>query len=276
MGVAQGEARVNFTHAELRSLGEDQALFSSLAAMEGVTYREVASRRTYRFELDGAAYFAKVHYGVGWAEIFKNLTSLRLPIVDASNELEAIRRLETLDVPTMTPVAYVCLGANPANRHSAIVTKELPDTVSLEELFLTETVSAPARRKLVGEVARLTKRMHEGGINHRDLYICHFHLRRGTLESSPDLYVIDLHRAQCRSRTPTRWLVKDVAGLFFSTFDAGLTIRDYLRFVRRYSGKPVNRALREDAAFWQAVVERASRLYRNEFGDLPPAIEAMI
>ena len=56
-------------------------------------HREVASRRTLRFEVAGRSYFAKLHRGVGVGEILKNLVVLRRPVVDASNEYRACRHL---------------------------------------------------------------------------------------------------------------------------------------------------------------------------------------
>jgi hypothetical protein len=47
----------------------------------------------------------------------------------------------------------------------------------------------------------------------------------------PIIPLIDLHRAQLRKKTPRRWVVKDVAGLYFSVMDIGLTQRDLFRFV---------------------------------------------
>jgi hypothetical protein len=47
--------------------------------------------------------------------------------------------------------------------------------------------------------------------------------------------------------------VKDVAALYFSSMDIGLTARDYLRFKRHYQ--------QQDAQFWQQVEARAQKLY---------------
>ncbi len=55
-------------------------------ALQGEVYREVEQRRTLKVELDGRPYFLKLHLGVGWAEIFKNLVTLRIPVVGAKNE----------------------------------------------------------------------------------------------------------------------------------------------------------------------------------------------
>jgi heptose I phosphotransferase len=109
--------------------------------------------------------------------------------------------------------------------------------------------------------------MHGAGINHRDYYLCHFHLDERSLgERSPRCHVIDLHRAQLRRRTPRRWRVKDLAGLYFSAMDCGLTRRDLLRFVHHYTGGELRRAVQRDAKLWRQVARRAERLYAREHG----------
>ena len=79
------------------------------------------------------------------------------------------------------------------------------------------------------------------------------------------LILIDLHRAQQRLRTPFRWCVKDIGGLYFSAMDIGLTQCDLFRFIRTYIGKSLRQALREDRRFWKAVQCRAMKNFRKEF-----------
>jgi lipopolysaccharide core heptose(I) kinase len=115
--------------------------------------------------------------------------------------------------------------------------------------------------------------MHTAGINHRDFYLCHFHLDLSTLhEPQPRCYLIDLHRAQIRPRTPRRWQVKDLAGLYFSAIDCGLTRRDLLRFMHHYSPGGLKAVLGRDLSLWQSVEKRARALYIKERGKLPPAL----
>ena len=57
--------------------------FKTLRAMEGNIHRQFNSRKTFQFFLNGKSYFAKLHTGVGWAEILKNILQFRLPIVGA-------------------------------------------------------------------------------------------------------------------------------------------------------------------------------------------------
>ena len=47
--------------------------FGAVEQLTGEEFRNVKSRRTIRFVIDGRGFFLKFHRGVGWREIFKNL-----------------------------------------------------------------------------------------------------------------------------------------------------------------------------------------------------------
>ena len=114
--------------------------------------------------------------------------------------------------------------------------------------------------------------MHRAGVNHRDFYICHFLLHTDKAVTADDfrLSLIDLHRAQVRATTPHRWRNKDLAGLYFSALDIGLTRRDRLRFLRDYFNKPLREILRDEAALLSWLEGKAERLYRRKqrYGDV--------
>ncbi len=96
-------------------------------------YRNKEGRKTLRFEQGGHSFFLKLHSGVGWAEIIKNLLQGRLPVVGAANEYHAVRALERIGVDTMSVAAYTSTGRNPAAKQSLLVTDDLVGTVSLED-----------------------------------------------------------------------------------------------------------------------------------------------
>lgn len=253
-----------------KALGADP--FTALMQMPGALYRATGRRQTLRVEIAGQAYFLKRHHGVGWREIVKNLLYLRPPVLGAATEVRAIRRLEQLGVPTLRCVGWGQRGWNPARRQSFALTRALDDTVSLED-FCADWGRTPGdlrrlriKRTLVRELATTARTLHGHGVNHRDFYLCHFLLQR----SSPgltapgarlDLHLIDLHRVQQRRRTPERWRVKDLAGLYFSALDAGLTRGDCFRFLRLYGGEPLRTEL--NRAFWRKVGAQAAFLYRK-------------
>jgi heptose I phosphotransferase len=248
-------------------------------APEQDIYRNKEGRKTLRFEQGGRSFFLKLHSGVGWAEIFKNLLQGRLPVVGAANEYHAVQALERVGVDTLSVAAYTSTGRNPAAKQSLLVTDDLVGTVSLEDYCANWADTPPeprVRLRLILKLADSARRMHGAGINHRDFYICHFHLDESSLaEQPPRCYLIDLHRAQIRGRTPRRWRIKDLAGLYFSAMDCGLQRRDLLRFMHHYSEGGLRRALGEDARLWRQVERRARQLYRKGHGTEPPVIGAV-
>ena len=160
-----------------RCVPEGVLAMDYLLSLQGEIYRQQPGRRTLRFQCDGRGYFLKAHEGVGWREIFKNLFSLRLPVIGARNEWRAIRRLDALGVDTMRLVGYGRKGLNPARQRSFVVTEELANTISLEDFCREWPTNPPpltVKRALLNRVADMARTLHANGVNHRDFYICHF------------------------------------------------------------------------------------------------------
>lgn len=265
-----------YINNELRQSLKGEDSFYQVMNIEGKVYREALGRRTLRFTRGSKDYFLKIHTGVGWPEIFKNIIYLRAPVVGALNEWHGVHRLKDLEIDTMTVAAHGIRGRNPATKHSFIITEALPTETSLED-FCGEWKNNPPRtlkqirlkRWILNKVVETARVIHENGANHRDFYLCHFLLdahfeadEHVSVESK--LYLIDLHRLQMRRKTPERWAVKDIAGLYYSSKEIGLTKRDLLRFMRLYSGKSLREILAEDMSFWAKVESRGNRLYESE------------
>ncbi|MCC7310017.1 MAG: lipopolysaccharide core heptose(I) kinase RfaP [Sulfuritalea sp.] len=246
-----------------RTLWAGQDPFAAADALQGEVLRALEGRRTLRTEIAGRGYYAKIHRGIGWREILKNLLSGRLPVLGAGNEWRALERLTALGIDTMRAVAFGERGGNPARRQSFIVTEELAPTVSLEDYCRDWRAVPPAptfKRALIRRVAEMARRMHGGGINHRDFYICHFLLHLPVDANAPRLSLIDLHRAQVREKTPRRWRDKDLAALYFSALDIGLTRRDCLRFLKTYFAAPLRGILHDESELLRHLESESSRL----------------
>jgi heptose I phosphotransferase len=263
-----------FLDEPFRTLWAGQDAFASARALQGTVLRELEGRRTLRTEVGGRGYYAKLHRGVGWGEIFKNLVTARLPVLGAEHEWLAIRRLTELGVDTMKAVAFGRRGSNPARLESFIVTEELAPTVSLEDYCRDWPTNPPApalKRALIVRVAEMAGKMHRGGVNHRDCYICHFllHTEPAPTPERLRLSLIDLHRAQVRAgATPRRWRDKDLAALHFSSLEIGLTARDRLRFLRAYFDRPLRGILVEETDLLARLEREGKRLmerYQRKF-----------
>lgn len=246
--------------------------FEQVMRLEGKIFRDVPGRKTIQVELGGQSLFVKQHFGVGWGEVFKNLSSLRLPVFGAATEWQAIQRFGEVGIPTTPAVAYGERGLNPVTRQSFLMTQDLGDIVSLEDFcrdWARQPPTLKLKRQLLAEVARITRLLHEHGMNHRDLYLCHYCLDRKLLEQGEiRIYLIDLHRVGIRSRITLTARMKDLAALYFSVLDIGLTRRDCLRFLRLYRAAPL-RTLRKGAGLWRQVDARARKLYHKFHGRWP-------
>jgi UDP-glucose:(heptosyl)LPS alpha-1,3-glucosyltransferase len=236
--------------------------FDQWMTLSGECFREQKGRRTLRVNLGGKSYYIKQHSGVGWKEIIKNLVQWRLPVLGAKNEWLALTKLPSLGVSVPSVAAYGQRGWNPASQQSFVLMQDLAPAISLEDFCKTWPSLPPSfalKRQLIEEVARIAQVLHVHGMNHRDFYICHFLLDVNQMKLS----LIDLHRAQIRRCTPKRWIIKDLAGLYFSSKDIGLTKRDIYRFMKRYRQQSLRDMLDVESAFWQKVKSRGEQLYRD-------------
>lgn len=268
-----------YVRDDLKPLFAAEKSVADFLKIDGEVFKQFPHRRTLKFERGGTEFFIKSHWNFGWREIIRKLLSLHVPVVSAKTEWRAIQALENIGLDTMKIAAYGEEGASPAARKSFLVTHALLGTESLEKWApkFMERRNTPQKihfkHALIRKVADIARGLHTNGLNHRDLYLCHFLLDITTapIPTPQDLklYLIDLHRMQIRARTPQRWMVKDVAGVLFSSMDLNLTSRDFFRFMKVYCGKPLGTTLTQDRQFWSRVLVRAVKLYRKQHGREP-------
>jgi heptose I phosphotransferase len=268
-----------YLQPEFSDVFSAERTFSDFLRIPFECVREFKNRRTGRFERDGRGFYIKVHRPSGWWPIAEDVLRFRKPQSGAHSEWLTLQDVQLKGIPAPRPVAYGVCGTSSASQQSFVITEEIAPAISLEDLAggRWEWPITPAlKRRLVRSLAEIARALHTGGINHRDFYLGHFLLDisqgRAVLEQNkPKLFLIDLHRAQRRRRTPRRWLLKDLGGLLFSAMDAELTIRDLLLFVRCYRGDSSRAELKRNRRFWLAVVRRADKLYQKIHGRLPKA-----
>jgi tRNA A-37 threonylcarbamoyl transferase component Bud32 len=148
-------------------------------------------------------------------------------------------RLLALGIPTAEVIAageqrrFGCVSA------AFVATREIPDTCPLDvvvpEWWGERTAQTHRRRHgLIVKLARLVRRMHDGGYVDHDLHLRNI-LMRELPGELPTLFMIDSPRGGCRFLRG-RGKVRDLAAL---DRDAGLflTKADRLRFMRAYLGR---------------------------------------
>ncbi|MBQ11642.1 MAG: lipopolysaccharide core heptose(I) kinase RfaP [Planctomyces sp.] len=253
----------------MRKLFATESRVSDFSRIGDREVRSFKNRSTRRFEREGQGFYIKSHSAIGWWAILKEWLHFRRPEIGARPEWLALQAADALGIRVPEVVAFGEEGRNDASQRSFLVTREVAPAISLEELFSggnRQQVTPATRRRLIRGVAEIARRLHCGGLNHRDFYLCHFLLDQSPGEDDPGLTLIDLHRVQQRKRVPRRWLVKDVAGLYFSALDLDLSLRERLLFIACYTRRPLREVLGRDGAFWRVVSRRAHRLYRKVHG----------
>ena len=231
--------------------------FDDFMALSGFTVRAAANRKTMRVGIDNRSYFVKQHGGVGWKELIKNYLSAKRPVIGAMTEVKAIQTLDSLGIRTTPIAAYGVKGSCAASQRSFLLTEDLGDIVSLEDICKTWVTNPPSqaeRQAMLIAVAKLASRFHGAGLSHRDFYLCHIALPRNVaVTADTEFYLLDLHRVLHRQSIHGGAVRKDIAGLIFSCMDFGFTAEDWDVFKAHY--------LPQSAKFWQQVNSRAQKLY---------------
>jgi UDP-glucose:(heptosyl)LPS alpha-1,3-glucosyltransferase len=155
-------------------------------------------------------------------------------------EWHNIARLNNAGVPVVTPVAAGERRLPDGRRESFVATLRLdgyaPLDQYLEEHFAGSLESRGRERKkaIVAALAKLVRQFHSLGLCHRDLYLCHLFVKEQG-DGTVDLRMIDLQRAGDQTFPARRWVVKDLAQLYYSSLPLPITDRDRLRFVALYA-----------------------------------------
>lgn len=233
--------------------------FDTMMQLQGKAFRDVPGRKTMQIALGGKSYFIKQHFGVGWGEIFKNLITFKKPILDAMTEVAAIQKLDEIGIPNTPLVAYGQRGCNPATMQSFVLTEDLGDIITVEELCADwPHKSAEFKQPLIQALAELARKLHGAGLCHRDFYLCHFVVKEGVVKKAEfeqgklNLHLIDLHRMLQGQSPNGKSVMKDIAGLFFSGLQMGWGAEDLALFKQHYLPQP--------DGFWALVETRSQGL----------------
>jgi serine/threonine protein kinase len=148
-------------------------------------------------------------------------------------------------------------------RRSFIITEKIPGAESLERKLPdyfsdTKTVEqSKLRRSFISQLAGFVKKFHETGYCHRDLYLSHIFY-----SDSGEFYLIDLARAFKPGFRHRRFLIKDIAQVYYSAPARYFSKTDRLRFYIAYTGR--HKLNRKDKAFIRKVINRARRMARHD------------
>jgi hypothetical protein len=141
-------------------------------------------------------------------------------------------------IGTYQPIAYGGRWNGFWEDKSFAILREIPDARSLENK-LPDCFTLPQsgqnhkeRQDFIDHLADFARRFHETGFCHRDFYLCHIFR-----SSDNTLSLIDLQRAFVPKWFKSRWILKDLSQLYYSSPGDIISRTDRLRFYLRYAQK---------------------------------------
>ncbi len=171
----------------------------------------------------------------------------------ADDEARGIQALMAEHIPTAPLVGWGKL----ADGRSFIITEDLAGYQAADKLI----ESGISFDLLRDPVATLAAKLHRAGLHHRDLYLCHFFAR--VEGDEVDLKLIDAGRVKRLPSWPFRhrWVVKDLAQLWYSTLKLPVTDHQRESLLARYT---IERGLPSPIPLRQSVERKVRWIARHD------------
>ncbi len=241
-----------------------------MALVSDQTFKENKHRSVVKFSLwyedKESAFFCKRHFKPENKDKWKDLLAFKWSPSDGKQELDNIKLVTELGIPTMTPVAWGEEEGSSFNRKSFLVTESLGELERLEDYLVRKygkELNAQERKEkqaLIQKVAEMAKKFHGANLCHRDFYCGHF-LVKEQKNDLPILYLIDLQRVRKYCYLRRRWKTKDLAALNFTAFPEAISKTDRLRFFYTYLN--VMKLTRSHKRWINQILTRTQKMDRH-------------
>lgn len=171
----------------------------------------------------------------------------------SSKEMLGLDLLRKAGIPTVTLVG----SGNIQSGASFIITEDLAGYSAADDLLKD---GFPFDR-LRNPLADLAAKLHNAGLHHRDLYLCHFFVKNDG--DAIDIKLIDVARVKKLPAllTRQRWIVKDLAQFWYSTLPLPITDAQREAWLARYMEKRGETGL---VPLKRAIEKKAARIARHD------------
>lgn len=204
--------------------------------------RSVPGRATVRLELAPGRVAYLKRYQPPYYSWWQRLTGIH---DEARHEWDMIHQLRARGFQTAAPIACGRQGTK-----CFLMTAEIEGGVPSDDYM--RTLAPPQRRRLIIQLAELTRRFHGEGFIYKDYYLSHIFV------AGVQLVFIDLQRVVGPRRHHPRWRVKDLGALAYSAQLAGATRADLMKFYKVcFPDTPL------DKSFIRKILARTAHLHRR-------------
>ncbi|HEX8522363.1 MAG TPA: lipopolysaccharide kinase InaA family protein [Tepidisphaeraceae bacterium] len=170
----------------------------------------------------------------------------------ADQEAGAIQALMGAEIPTVSLVGWGQL----ADGRSFVITGDLAGYEPADKLIERGLPFDQVR----DATADLAGRLHNRGLHHRDLYLCHFFVKA---DDPTDVRLIDAARVGKLTNffTRQRWIRKDLAQFWYSTMALPISDEQRLAWLQRYAEQ---RGMPSPAPLVKGIERKAAWIARHD------------
>jgi heptose I phosphotransferase len=193
----------------------------------------------------------------------KNFLCQKRRISLAGAELKPIFYLQKKDINVPKVAAFGQKWRNTFECKSFIITEQILDSDSLESrlpdcFYMGSQNSFERKMDFIKSLAEFVRKFHKTGFRHRDLYLCHiFYNHQDNIFT-----LIDLARVFKPLLLSKRYLVKDLAQLFYSSPFEYVSKSDRLRFYLYYTGR--GKLSLKDKKFISRVLKKVNEMANHD------------
>lgn len=261
---------VNPRYQELLKTVPFQRMRGLYEGSPGERIKEMAARSVFRVRLAGAEgprdFYLKRHRRefIGpWALFcFRSPERCRAA---GPLEFQTMREFRQAGIATAPPAMAGVRHFRWLWAESFLLTENFDPFISLEALFQNAPdffEGHPERkRRLLAAIARLARKMHQAGFNHRDFNATHLLVHYRTEDGPPKLALFDLQRVDRLRLLSFRWPVKSLARMMYSLPAALFSPGDKQALFRFYKNKKELGPL--DRLQWRWIQGKIARIARH-------------
>ncbi|PKL46850.1 MAG: lipopolysaccharide heptosyltransferase II [Planctomycetes bacterium HGW-Planctomycetes-1] len=198
-----------------------------------------------------ATLFLKRYQNIPKLIQLKNRLARRKKISMMACDNQPAEELRKLGINTPRTIAFGEQWQELFEKRSFIITEKIPDASSLEENLPLE------RENFIENLAAFVRKFHDTGFRHRDLYLCHIFC-----DSKTNFTLIDLNRVFKPLLFSKKYLIKDLAQLYYSAPGNSVTEADWLKFFLAYWQK--DKLSKQDELLIKKIKSKARKMAKHD------------
>ncbi|MCX5633338.1 MAG: hypothetical protein NTW93_06680 [Phycisphaerae bacterium] len=230
----------------------------SFSGGKNLTKDNLASfRQRIMFNTDNprTTLFLKRYQNIPKSVQLKNWLTRGKIISTMACDLQPAENLRKLGINTPEVIAFGQEWGGLFEKRSFIITEKIPDSASLEEKLPDSFYRD--RKNFIESLAAFVRKFHDTGFRHRDLYLCHIFCN-----SQGQFTLIDLNRVFKPIVFSQKYLVKDLAQLYYSAPGKIFTKTDRLRFFLAYMRK--TKLSKKDKIVIKKIKSKSQRMAKHD------------